>query len=322
MKQIHILLFDSHISGCSDLLAAINEIPLVKTHVQSYEDYQKTDLADIAEVIFGWPDAQFVRRAKHLRWLHLPSAGANEYINPDMYANPEQIMLTNSTGVFGIPIAEHLMAMMCALAREIPLLVRNQDAHVWERINSQREIAGSTVGILGLGDIGGEFARRAKAMDCRVLAVKRTVCDKPDYVDELYFDGAGIDYVASQSDYLALCMPGTDSTRHILSRERIGMMKPSAIVLNIGRGQLIDQDALADALNSGRLGGAGLDVFSPEPLPAEHPLWDMKNVIITPHCSGFSPKNGGRSMRIFTDNLRRYINGETLGNLVDFDAQY
>ena len=242
-----------------------------------------------AEVIVGgiWPDD--VERAQGLRWLQLGSAGANRIV--DML--PGHVILTNASGVFGVPIAEHVLAMMLALTRQIPESVRAAGEARWSQPGGRVELYGATCGIIGLGDIGTEVARRAKAFGMRVLAIKRQPSDKPAFVDELW-DVSGLDRLLGESDHIANCLPGTDHTGHLLDGRRIGLMKPGAYFYNIGRGSTVDEAALIAALQSGQLAGAGLDVFEQEPLPPASPLWRMENVLITPHRSGQSPRNSER----------------------------
>jgi phosphoglycerate dehydrogenase-like enzyme len=175
--------------------------------------------------------------------------------------------------------------------------------------------------VIGLGSIGTEVARRSAALGATVLAVRRRPSETPPFVTELAGED-GIDRLLPRCDYVVLALPATRRTQRVLSAERLGLMKRGSFVVNIGRGALIDQDALIAALADGRLGGAGLDVSTPEPLPADSPLWQMPNVIITPHASGSSPTNDDRRFEIFAANLRRFAAGEPLENLVDFDEGY
>jgi phosphoglycerate dehydrogenase-like enzyme len=177
------------------------------------------------------------------------------------------------------------------------------------------------VGVIGLGSIGTEVARRSAALGATVVAVRRRPVEAPAFVSELAGE-EGIDRLLPRCDYVVLALPATQRTRQVLSADRIALMKAGAFVVNIGRGALIDQDALIAALADGRLGGAGLDVSTPEPLPPESALWRMPNVIITPHASGSSPTNDDRRFGIFAANLRRFVAGEALENIVDFDEGY
>jgi len=273
-----------------------------------------------AEVVFGWPPKEHLPLARDLRWVHLPSAGADRYADRALFPRAD-LALSNSRGVFGQPIAEHVVALMLAWSRNLHVYARQQARGEWKRIHAARDFAGSVVGVIGLGSIGSEVARRASCLGATVLAARRRPAERPEYVSELAGE-EGIDGLLGRSDYVVLALPSTPRTQRILSAERIARLKPGAFIVNIGRGALIDQDALAAALAEGRLGGAGLDVATPEPLPAASPLWQLANVLITPHASGSSPTNDDRRFAIFARNLRRFVAGETLENLVDLEEGY
>lgn len=290
-----------------------------QAEVLLFEDASDPRLAG-ADAVFGGVRPHDLPGLARLRWLQLGSAGADGYTDRVLYCQSGAV-LTNASGTYGAPIAEHLLAMMLSLLKQLPVLRDHQRAHRWDRGVSMADFSGKTVGILGLGDIGYETAWRAQALGARVVAVKRTAAERPACVAELY-DDSGVDRVVAQSDLLCLCLPHTPATHHILDARRLAMMKPGAMVFNIGRGGLIDQGALIDALRQGRLAGAGLDVTDPEPLPADSPLWEMEQVLITPHVSGTSPDNNARKMAIFLDNLARFVRGEPLTNQVDFSQGY
>jgi phosphoglycerate dehydrogenase-like enzyme len=273
-----------------------------------------------AEIIFGWPEQEHLRTATNLRWLQLPSAGADSYMDREVYHH-QDILLTNSSGVFGLPIAEHVFAMILAYNRNLTEYAWQQKESKWKGIRRTKDFYGSTIGIIGMGDIGTEVAKRAKALGAKVLGVKRTLSAAPEYVDRIYTTEA-LDEVLEQSDYVVLAVPGTKKTTGLITEERLRKMKPDAFLVNIGRGTLVDQEALIRALREGWIGGAGLDVTTPEPLPQDSPLWELSNVIITPHASGSSPSNDIRRMGIFLRNLERYLSGQTLENLVNFEEGY
>jgi phosphoglycerate dehydrogenase-like enzyme len=259
--------------------------------------------------------------AKKLKWLHLPSAGADGYTTYELYCNKEEIRITNSSGVFGLPIAEHIFAMILSHNHNLQDYAYHKAEKKWRRIHSAKDFYASTIGIIGLGDIGTEVAKRAKAWGARVLVVKRTLTETPEYIDQLY-RLEEIDEVLKQSDYIILALPNTAKTVGLISEQKLRMMKPGAFLVNIGRGVLIDQEALIKALREGWIGGAGLDVTEPEPLPADSPLWELPNVIITPHASGGSPTNDQRRFQIFYQNLLRYRDKLPLENMVDFIEGY
>jgi phosphoglycerate dehydrogenase-like enzyme len=265
-----------------------------------------------AHVFVGWPDLATLAQARALQWIALPSAGADRFAE----SVPESILLTDASGTFGIPIAEHILAMMLAFVREIPRAVRKQETREWHQGAHAQELSAATCAVIGLGDIGRETARRAKAFGMRVIATKRTPAEPPPYVDELFLHDQ-LDAVLAQADHVVVTLPGTRHTRHTLDARRLALMKPSAYVYNVGRGSTLDQAALIAALQAKRLAGAGLDVFDPEPLPADSPLWAMDNVIISPHRSGQSPHNAQRFADILLRNFACFLQGEPLHNLVD-----
>jgi phosphoglycerate dehydrogenase-like enzyme len=274
-----------------------------------------------AEVIFGWPQQEQLKIAVNLKWLHLPSAGADGYTDYELYCNKEEIQISNSSGVFGLPIAEHIFAMILSHNHNLQDYAYHKAEKKWHRIHSTKDFYNSTIGIIGLGDIGTEVAKRAKAWGARVLAVKRTISSTPEYVDQLY-SLEDIDEVLKQSDYIVLSLPNTTKTVGIISEQKLRLMKPDAFLVNIGRGVLIDQEALIKALQEGWIAGAGLDVTEPEPLPEDSILWELPNVIITPHASGSSPTNDQRKFNIFYQNLLRYMDDKPLENTVDFTEGY
>lgn len=265
-----------------------------------------------AHIIVGWPRVEDLQQAENLRWLQIASAGANRYVD----VLPPHVLLTNASGVFGIPIAEHVLAMMLAFTRGIPTALEAAREREWQKDMSLGELYGSTCGIVGLGDIGTEVARRAKAFGMRVIAVKRTSGQKPEFVDELR-DATGLDWLLESSDHMVVTLPGTQHTKNMIDARRLSLMHPGAYIYNVGRGSVIQEPALIQALQEGRLAGAGLDVFAEEPLPAESELWRLPNVIITPHVAGSTPQHGARLAQIVMRNLPRFLADQPLENLVD-----
>ena len=273
-----------------------------------------------AEIIFGAPDPDRLVTAKRLKWLHLPSAGADRYADRNLFCNKD-IHLTNSRGVLGMPIAEYVLGVMLAFSRNLHLYARQKEEKVWKRLTTAKDFAGSTVGILGLGDIGTEIAKRAHACGARVIAVKRHPKTVPEYISELYGED-GIDTMLERCDYIVLALPYTHRTDRIMSAERLSKLKSSSFIVNISRGELIDQEALIEVLKRNRIAGAALDVTTPEPLPSDSPLWELPNVILTPHASAYSPKNDDKRFRIFNRNLKLYLEGKPLENRVHLDTGY
>lgn len=309
------------LSGCDE--AERNEIlsiaPNANVWAESDKEVSSKHLAE-AEVIMGKPTHDQLQDAQKLRWLHLPSAGADGFTDQSLYHNKD-IIVTTSSGVYGMPIAEHVFALILSFGRSLPAHFRNQNAKHWHSEAPKRDFFGSTLGIVGLGDIGHEVAKRGHAFGAKVLAVKRNPTNIPGYIERLYGE-EGIDEVVAHSDYLVLALPHTTRTENMLNRKRIAMMKSSSYLVNIGRGALVDQEALIEALQEKRIAGAGLDVTSPEPLPQESPLWKLDNVILTSHSSGRSLSNRRRTQQIFCANLKRYQNKQSLKNAIDFLAGY
>lgn len=267
-----------------------------------------------ANVIYGSPNPALLADAPNVKWIQLPSAGADRFL--DIRSD---ILITKSSGVYGIPIAEWMIGTMLMLTRNLHLYRDQQHQAVWKSRQGAKEVHGSTVGIVGLGDIGQAVAARARALGCRVLGVRRRPGATPDCVDAL----VSLDELMPQTDFLMLATPGTPLTRGMISAERLANLKQGAYVINAGRGYVIDEAALIAQLENGHLAGAALDVTSVEPLPPDSPLWQMEQVVITPHVSGQSQAaNDNRRVQIFCDNLRRFAVGETLHNLVDRQAGY
>lgn len=276
-----------------------------------------------AEAIAAWRfDASLLAAAEQLRWLQTGGAGVDTLPLEELARRG--VTLTNNSGVHAPNIAEHVLAMMLAFARQLPRLVRVQDRHLWRDTETHGEVFelnGQTLLLLGLGDIGLAVAARAVAFNLRVIGVRRR--DLP--VTDLPIELAPMDQLAdflAVADHVVSSLPLTKTTRGLLGAEQLAAMKPGAYVYNVGRGPVIDTDALIESLASDHLGGAGLDVVDPEPLPADSPLWDMSNVLITSHTSGASPNYWERGAAILIENARRFGAGEPLLNVVDLDAGY
>lgn len=272
--------------------------------------------ADVAaaEIVFGRPNPQWVAAAPGVKWVQLPSAGADGWLG----VRPDDLLLTKASGTFGVPIAEWAMGAILMLTRNLHIYRDQQRDRKWRVQWSAREIMGSTVGLLGLGNIGREVAQRARAFGCRVVGFRRRLEPVP-FVDAVL----PLEQVLAEADFLVMALPATPETYHLMDARRLAQMKPGAYLINAGRGSTVDEAALVDALRTGRLAGAALDVFEEEPLPAESPLWGMEEVIITPHASFVSPaRNTDRRTEIFCENLKRYLAGQPLLNLVDRQAGY
>lgn len=278
-----------------------------------------------ADAVLGNLPLDLIAQNDHLEWFQSNAAGPNAYLAPGVL--PESCIVTNATGAYGLAISEWMLGLWLSLLKELPLYRDRQNEHRWAPTGHKvRSIAGSRVLCVGMGDIGSNFARRAHALGAEVVGVRRTVhpdAPCPEYCTRVVAQ-ADLDSELPQTDLVALSLPGTLETEHLFNAERLAKCKPGAILINVGRGTTVDGVALAAAVHSGQLAGAGLDVTDPEPLPPEHPLWAEPNVILTPHVSGgFSlPKTLDNIVDIFVHNLQRYAAGQPLDNQMDRTTQY
>ena len=263
--------------------------------------------------------------APRLRWIHSSATGVGSMLFPEMVASP--VMITNSRGLSADTMAEHVLAVTLALFRRLPLAFQRQMAREWAQDEisgppGNRTIEGSRVLLVGLGSIGSAVARRMTALGARVIAVRRSP-DKPapDAVDEVTTPERLV-HVLPHADVVVLAAPQTAGTRGLIGEAEIAAMDSRAILVNVSRGKLVDEDALAAALAQGRIAGAALDVFAHEPLAPDSPLWTLPNVLITPHTSGFRPDHWDVVTALFAENLRRYDAGAPLLNVVDKTAGY
>jgi phosphoglycerate dehydrogenase-like enzyme len=301
----------------TDLAAALAEDRVVMVK----EETDLTEAGD-AEVAFCGISQDRVKKllaaTPALRWFHTPAAGVDRLLElPDF--RERRITLTNNSGSYDIQIAEHVMAFIFSAAKRLHLYRDQQARRAWTD-QQHEELRDATVVVFGAGSIGGEVCRLASAAGMRVIAVRRRPGAVPGA--ERVVPPDALAAVAEDADFLVVAAPLTQETRGAVSREVLARMKPTGWVLNIARGPIIDEAALIDALQSGRIGGAALDTFVQEPLPAASPLWGMPNVVITPHTSNSSPRVRERTLALFMENLRRFKAGEPLLNRVDLEAGY
>jgi len=276
------------------------------------------EIAD-AEVYIGWylREEQF-RHAQRLRWIHSTAAGVHQLMSPALVAS--DVLVTNSRDVQGPLVAEHALALIFALAKRLPSAMRAQARSEWAQRQiwqeRPRQLAGSTLGLIGLGAIGSELARRAAALGMRVVAVR----EHPEKGSEPAHEVHGIaelDAVLPRCDFVVTTAPLTARTRHMFHAARLALLRPDAFLINVSRGPLLDEAALIQALASGQLDGAALDVFAHEPLAPESPLWKLPNVLITPHTAAVSDKLWEGHYRLIVENMRRFLAGQPLLNPVD-----
>jgi phosphoglycerate dehydrogenase-like enzyme len=273
------------------------------------------------QIGFGSTHARLLKgEAPALRWLQLGGAGANRLF---LDGHPPHFVTTNARGGHAVPISEHLLAMMLALCRQLPAAHGAQAQREWWRPEDTdlRELAGARVVVIGLGATGNRLAALAAAHDMLVDGVRLHPERGPGAAGRV----VGIDHLDEllpAADHVVLTLPLTTQTHHLFGAAQLALMKPTALLFNSGRGEVIDEAALTRCLVEGRLGGAGLDVFAPEPLPAGSPLWALDNVIITAHYSGLTPRYAERLWSLFFDNLRRFREGRELLNVVDPELGY
>jgi phosphoglycerate dehydrogenase-like enzyme len=294
-------------------------------HRTSYDGIEK-DLGD-AEVFFTFSlrPEQF-KLASNLRWIHAPTAAVHQLLFPELVNS--DVVLTNAREVHGPVVAEHVVALILALAKKIPQAARLQEKRtwgqdaIWNAGPRPREIAGATLGLIGLGSIGRAVARMASALAMRVIAAREHVeKEKPEGVAAI-FPPNQLDELLAQSEFVVIAAPLTPATRGLMNAARLAAMKPDAYLINVGRGPQVDEAALADALRSRRIAGAALDVFEQEPLPHESSLWNLDNLLITPHTAGLTEKLWQRHYDLFSENLRRYLADEPLMFTIDKQKGY
>jgi len=312
-----------------------------RLRVQMQTTRSLSDLGDHlaeVEVLLTSLDLPAVEQTPRLRWVQTYFAGVDGWLER-AGDRPKDIIVTTSSGVHGPNMAEYALMMMLAWAHELPQLLEYQRHGEWpaqrRKLLVPGELRGATLGVAGYGSIGREAARQACALGMRVLACKRDPNRREDTgwilpgtgdpqgeLPERYFPIEQLHEMLAECDYVLLTLALTPATRHIVNAATLRSMKPSAVLVNVARGGLVDEPALIQALRSGAIRGAGLDVFEQEPLPADSPLWSLPNVLLTPHISGITPAYHERLMMLFSENLRRYLAGQPLLNRVDPETGY
>ncbi len=298
--------------------AAVSEqIPALSVVVAENHEQAGREIAD-ADAAFGTIAPDLLRHANHLRWLQAPAAAPPAgYYTPELVEHPVQV--TNFRGIFNEHIAAHILAFVLAFARGLHKYIPQQLRHEWAPAPLDEGVVHlpeSTALIVGVGGIGGETARLLTAFGMRVIGLDARREDVPAGVSEMHAPAA-LDDQLGKADFVILTIPHTPETEGLFDAQRFGRMKPSAFFINIGRGMTTRLDDLVTALRSGTIAGAALDVFEIEPLPADHPLWEAPNVLLTPHTAGYGPYLDQRRQEIIVDNARRLVRGEPLRNVVD-----
>ena len=274
-----------------------------------------------ADIIIGNAPAKLVSGTRKLKLMQLNSAGTDGYTAPGVL--PEGCILCNATGAYGLAISEHMIGSLLCVMKKLDRYRMNQAQHLWKDEGGVTSICGSKTLVVGYGNLGSEFAKRMKALGSHVTGIRRNQTEKPEELDALYQMDA-LEACLKDADIVAACLPGTPETYHVFNEKTFGMMKQGAYFLNVGRGTAVDSYALAEALNSGHLAGASVDVTEPEPLPQDHPLWDAKNFLLTPHISGqyHLKETHERIIGIACENVEAFLSGSQLRNIVDFETGY
>ena len=266
-----------------------------------------------AEIIIGNIPSGDLQYCRNLKFLQLSMAGSDTFAGKV----PENVLLANSSGAYGLAISEHMLGMLLMLTKKLYLYRDNQNEAVWHDEGNVTSIFGSRVLTVGLGDIGGEFAKRCKSLGAYNIGIRRTMRSCPEFMDEMHTLDE-LDSLLPSADVVALALPNSEASRHLMNEARLRSMKRGAILLNVGRGSAVDTDALVKVLNEGLI-MAGIDVTDPEPLPQEHPLWHCTGIIITPHISGYYHLRQTQDtiIEIAACNIENYMNGRPIRHLVD-----
>lgn len=340
-SPVHVLCTRSFTPAQYDLLRSVSPRLVVTQRLARSRAELMAVLSPEVEVLYSTFAPDSLSALPELRWLQCRSAGMNAVVGTPVWA-AQDLALTNSSGIHAITIAEYTLGMMIALARDFPGYLSFQRRACWPvspRSNAEqfpgRELRGATVVIVGYGSIGREIARQCHALGLRVLAVKRDPTRSADggfalpgtgdpggTIPERIVGPADLDSVLPEAEYVVLASASTPASRRMIGEAQLRRMRPDAILVNIGRGDLLDEAALVLALRERRIAGAALDVFEEEPLPPSSPLWELENVILSPHVSGITPRYDDHMSVLFAENLRRYVAGEPLLNLVDRSLGY
>lgn len=279
------------------------------------------DVLSDTEIIIGNLDPELVKKAPKLRWMQLNSAGTGAYIKKGVL--PEGAVLTNATGAYGLALSEHMLAQLLAMMKKLYAYYDNQKQSLWKDEGPVTSVYGARALVIGFGDIGSEFGKRLKALGAHVTGIRRRSTVVPPEADEMGTMDKLDDYLA-KADIVATSLPDTPATYHLYNKERFAAMKQGAWFINIGRGNCVVQEDLMEAVKSGHLAGAALDVTDPEPLPADDPMWQVPGIYITPHVSGgyHLAETHNRIVQIACENLEAYFYGGKMKNIVDFQTGY
>lgn len=273
-----------------------------------------------ADILIAWGSFdlnELLPKAKRLKWIHTLSSGIEGMLTPDLVDST--IILTNSRGIHGIPVAEHVLAMILNFTRGITSIHDNQKNKLWQSLHVE-EIYDKSIAIIGLGSIGREIAKRAKSLGMKVLATKRTITTEL-FVDKLYTNDQ-LPQLLSLADFVVVTLPLTAETKELFDESKFSQMKKSAYFINVARGAIVNEAALISALKNGIIKGAALDVFTEEPLVTASPLWETPNLLISPHLAAKSPHYIDRSLKVFMENLNKFLSKSQMLNIIDKQKGY
>lgn len=279
------------------------------------------EVLERAEVLMNYGDKSQIAPAKNVRYIHTISAGIDGYIDEVDRCHGSALPVTNGAGVYSDAVGEHVIALLMAVQHGIVPAVRNMEEKQWPSIPMLGNVNGKTVAVLGTGDIGNNAGRICAAMGARVLGFKLHACEPFPPYSEIYTGDDGLDEILQKADIVLVCLPGSPFTKDMLDARRIRLMKAGSVLVNIGRGSIVNTEALMEALRSGHIAAAGLDVTDPEPLPPDHPLWTCPNVLITPHISGLGASKQ-KHAEWFAENLRAYLEGRPQPGAVNREMKY
>nr|MBN1230220.1 D-2-hydroxyacid dehydrogenase [Anaerolineae bacterium] len=337
MDQINVLItkpFPEHM--LENLIGISPRISILQHEAKQVDDLpDDISAVNVLYTLNTLPDPE---AAPALQWVQLHHAGADDLVTHPLYLESD-VVFTTTSGIHAVSVAEYVMAQILAFAHRLPQMFEDKQSHQWSTSRRERytpqELRGATLGIVGYGNIGREVARVANGLGMTVLAMKNNLrsLDHESYtidgtgdpeaeIPERIYPPNAINSFVGECDYVVLTVPLIEATHHLVDGVVLSHMKPNAVLINVSRGDVVEQDALVDALDRGLIAGAALDVFREEPLPEDCPLWDMPNVIISPHIAGFSPHYNQRAMDLFAENLRRFVNGKPLLNTVDRKRGY
>ena len=311
MPKLKLLMIWENEPGMADRIR--RQVPEYNLVLAKEPELIQAEIAN-ADAVYGRLPKAFFLKARKLRWVQSIGVGFETMLYSEMIDS--DVIITNTAGALDAAMADHALTLLLSLTRQMRTYHDLQLRRGWNRKIPVQQLAGKTVGVLGLGSIGMAVARRAKPFGMRVIALDAQVKSPPEGVDEV-FGPEDISFVFRESDAIVVGLPLTEKTRGMVNRERLSMMKRTAYLINIARGSIVVEADLIAALREGEIAGAGLDVFEKEPLPEDSPLWDMPNVVVTSHVAGLSPEGYGNMDRVLVENMRRFAKGELLLNVVD-----